>query len=189
MGFYSNTTGVLIREKGHQRTLSPSTYAEKRPCYLHARLHPQGCLRRGVRFGLRPQGPCGVGTGESGLVLSEEGNPAGLSSRDAGLLEPPERPQGSPASSSVWREDPGLLSRPCRKRRPSAHEDGARQERRFPCVVWKGFPAFPAHLRMRPVSRGNSRRATWGQASSCLRKGTPLASRVAQGVSGPSSHA
>ena len=25
----------------------------------------------------------------------------------------PERPQGSPASSSVWREDPGLLSRPC----------------------------------------------------------------------------
>ena len=24
------------------------------------------------------------------------------------------------------------------------------------CVVWKGFPAFPAHLRMRPVSRGNS---------------------------------
>ena len=28
-----------------------------------------------------------------------------------------------------------------------------------PCVVWKGFPAFPAHLRMRPVSRGNSRRS------------------------------
>ena len=41
-------------------------------------------------------------------------------SRDAGLLEPPERPQGSPASSSVWREDPGLLSRPCRKTRPSS---------------------------------------------------------------------
>ena len=33
------------------------------------------------RFGLRPQGPCRVGTGESGLVLSEEGNPAGLSRR------------------------------------------------------------------------------------------------------------
>ena len=47
-----------------------------------------------------------------------------LSSRDAGLLEPPEWRQGSPASSSVWREDPGLLSRPCRKRRPSAREDG-----------------------------------------------------------------
>ena len=37
----------------------------------------------------------------------------------------------------------------------------SRQESRFPCVVWKGFPAFPAHLRMRPASRGNSRRATW----------------------------
>ena len=22
-----------------------------------------------------------------------------------------------------------------------------------PCFVWKGFPTFPAHLRMRPVSR------------------------------------
>ena len=42
-----------------------------------------------------------------------------LSSRDAGLLGPPERPHGIPAPSSVWREDPGLLSRPCRKRRPS----------------------------------------------------------------------
>ena len=27
--------------------------------------------------------------------------------------------------------------------------------------IRKGFPALPAHLRMRPVSRGNSRRATW----------------------------
>ena len=35
-------------------------------------------LRLPLRFGLRPQGPCRVGTGESGLVLSEEGNPAGL---------------------------------------------------------------------------------------------------------------
>ena len=35
------------------------------------------------------------------------------------------------------------------------------RKRRFPCVVWMGFPAFPAHIRMRPVSRGNSGRATW----------------------------
>ena len=28
-----------------------------------------------------------------------------------------------------------------------------------PCFVWKGFRTFPAHLRMRPVSRGNSRRS------------------------------
>ena len=27
------------------------------------------------------------------------------------------------------------------------------KSKREPCVVWKGFPAFPAHLRMRPVSR------------------------------------
>ena len=37
-----------------------------------------------------------------------------------------------------------------------------RQEGLFPCFVWKGFPTFPAHLRMRPVSRGNSRRSVVG---------------------------
>ena len=42
-------------------------------------------LRLPLRFGLRPQGPCTVGTGESGLVLPEEGNPAGLSSCSGGL--------------------------------------------------------------------------------------------------------
>ena len=47
-----------------------------------------------------------------------------LSSPDADLLEPTESPQGSPAYSSVWREDSGLLSRPCRKRRPSSRDDG-----------------------------------------------------------------
>ena len=46
-----------------------------------------------------------------------------LQSRDADLLEPTEWPQGSQASSSVWREDSGLLSRPCRKRRPSHRND------------------------------------------------------------------
>ena len=52
----------------------------------------EGLISRGGRnlrlplcFGLRPQGPCRVGTGESGLVLSEEGNPAGLSSCSGGL--------------------------------------------------------------------------------------------------------
>ena len=45
----------------------------------------EGLISRGGRtvrlplgFGLRPQGPCRVGTGESGLVLSEEGNTACL---------------------------------------------------------------------------------------------------------------
>ena len=44
-------------------------------------------LRLPLRFGLRPQRPCRVGTQESGLVLSEEGNPAGLSSC-SGCLRP-----------------------------------------------------------------------------------------------------
>ena len=37
-------------------------------------------LRLPLRFGLRPQGPCRVGTGESGYVFSEEWNYACLSS-------------------------------------------------------------------------------------------------------------
>ena len=41
-------------------------------------------LRLPLHFGQRPQGPCRVGTGESGLVLSEEGNPACLSSCSGG---------------------------------------------------------------------------------------------------------
>ena len=46
-----------------------------------------------------------------------------LSSRDADLLEPTEWPEGRQASSSVWREDSGLLSRPRRKRKPSSCDD------------------------------------------------------------------
>ena len=47
-------------------------------------------LRLPLLFGLQPQGSCRVGTGESGLVLSEEGNSACLSSCSRGarsLLE------------------------------------------------------------------------------------------------------
>ena len=39
-------------------------------------------------------------------------------------------------------------------------------------MVWKGFPSFPAHLRMRPVSRGNSR------SSSCLGRKPPRAPQL-----------
>ena len=42
-------------------------------------------LRLPLRFGLRQQGPCRVGTGESGIVLSEEGNSACLSRCSGGL--------------------------------------------------------------------------------------------------------
>ena len=38
----------------------------------------------------------------------------------------------------------------------------SRQEGLFPCFVWKGFPTFPAHLRIRPVSRVNSRHSVVG---------------------------
>ena len=38
----------------------------------------------------------------------------------------------------------------------------SRQEGLFPCFVWKGFPTFPAHLRMRPVSRVNLRHSVVG---------------------------
>ena len=47
-----------------------------------------------------------------------------LSSRDADLMEPTEWLQWSQASPSVWREDLGLLPRPCRKRRASSRDDG-----------------------------------------------------------------
>ena len=43
----------------------------------------------------------------------------------------------------------------------------SRREGRLPCFVWKGFRTFPAHLRMRPVSRGNSRRSVVGGVT-CL---------------------
>ena len=57
------------------------------------------------------------------FTRGEANDSAFLSSRDSGHLEPPERLQGSPASSSVWREDSGLVSRPCRKIRPSSRDD------------------------------------------------------------------
>ena len=81
--------------------------------------------------------------GESGLVSRGSKDSALLSSRDAGVLEPPERPQVSPAFSSVWREDPGLLSRPCRKRRLSAREDGGVSGVSSSCGAHGGF--LPRH--------------------------------------------
>jgi len=46
-----------------------------------------------------------------------------LSSCNVYLLEPIEWPKGSPASLGVLREDSGLLSWPCRKRRASSRDD------------------------------------------------------------------
>ena len=53
----------------------------------------------------------------------EAKNSALLSIRDGYLLEPSEWPKGIQASCGVWTEDSALLSRPCRKRRPSSRDD------------------------------------------------------------------
>ena len=78
-------------------------------------------LSRGVRdlrFAFQTQ----LGRQASSRV--EAKNSTLLSSRQGYLLEPTEWPKGSQASCGVWREDSGLLSRPCRKRRPSSRDDG-----------------------------------------------------------------
>ena len=46
-------------------------------------------------------------------------------------------------------------------------------------VLGKGFPAFPAHLRMRPVSRGNSLRVLITTAPHILLLPAGLAPRAA----------
>ena len=54
----------------------------------------------------------------------EAKNSALLLSCEGYLLEPIEWPNGNQASCGVLREDSGLLSRPCRKRRASSRDDG-----------------------------------------------------------------
>ena len=56
--------------------------------------------------------------------IGEAKNSALLSSPNGYLLEPTEWPKGSQASCGVWREASRLLSRPCRRRRPSSRDDG-----------------------------------------------------------------
>ena len=115
--------------------------------------------------------------------LGEAKDSALLSSRDAGLLEPPEQPQGSPASSSVWREDPGLLSRPCRKRRPSAGEDGGVSGVSSSCGARGGFlPRHDEDLREPLVRRQGSQvsmRVARGSASWLSSHGRGLGPRDA----------
>ena len=70
----------------------------------------------GVAFLMHP--------GSQSLSRGEAKDSALLSSCDGYLLEPTEWPKGSEASCGVWREDSGLLSRPCRKRKPSSRDEG-----------------------------------------------------------------
>ena len=79
------------------------------------------------------------------LKISWTEEPGRLQSTGLQSLEPPERPQRSPASSSIWGEDPGLLSRPCTKRRPSAREDGGFLEN----SIWS--PLSPFCVRRPPL--------------------------------------
>ena len=95
--------------------------------------------------------------GESGLVSRGSQGPRSPLESRRGPLEPPERPQGHPASSSVWREDPGLFSRPCRKRRPSAREDGCVSWVSWSCGAHGGFlPRHDEDLREPLVRRQGS---------------------------------
>ena len=96
------------------------------------------CRANRPHLGVCPVSPCSspVATGisgcsqdspgESGLVSGGIKNCALLSSCDGYLLEPTEWPKGSQASCGVLREDLGLLSRHCRKRRASSHDDEGR---------------------------------------------------------------
>ena len=89
-------------------------------------------------------------------------NSALLSSHDGYLLEPTERPKGSQASSGVWREDSGLLIRPCRKRRPSSRDDGGVSWVFLNCSASVGFLArYDGELRERLVWRRGSQVSLW----------------------------
>src|SRR5574339_55319 len=68
-------------------------------------------------------------------------------------------PQSSPKSRSPSRGTPRFSGTPSSE---PFLPSGSGQEGRLPCFVWKGFPTFRSHLRMRPVSRRHSRRGLVG---------------------------
>ena len=106
-----------------------------------------------------------------------------LSSRDGYLLEPTKWPKGSQASCGVWKEDSGFLSRPCRKRRPSAREDGGVSGVSSSCGARGGFlPRHDEDLREPLVRRQGSQvsmRVARGSASWLSSHGRGLGPRDA----------
>ena len=74
------TDSAHTRARAHTTCTRPLAYAQTPDSRAHAlwRAHTLARHRRGAEHEQSPG--CRVGTGESGLVLSEEGNPAGLSS-------------------------------------------------------------------------------------------------------------
>ena len=90
-----------------------------------------------------------------------------LSSRVRYFLEPTEWTKGSQASSGVWREDSGLHSRTCRKRRPSSHVDGGVSVVLPSCSASVGlFTRYARELREPLVWRQGS------QVSMCMAMGS-----------------
>ena len=121
--------------------------------------------------------------GSQASPRGEAEDSAFLSSRDTVLLEHTEWTEGCRASSSVWREDPGLLSRPCRKRRPSPREDRGVSGVPSSCGARGGFlPRHDEELREPLVRRQGSqvsRRVARGSASWLSSHGRGLGPRDA----------
>ena len=152
--FFSSCGGILELRRGSQP--SPCVGPGKPHLPIGLRGKPGGCARvtagpKRPHLGVCPgpniplqgrQGSRGSipgSPGESGLVSrGSQGLRSPLESR-RGSLGAPERPQGSPASSSFWREDTGLLSRPCTKRRLSAREVGGVSGFSSSCSANGGF--------------------------------------------------
>ena len=94
-------------------------------------------------------------------------NSALLSSYDRYLLEPTEWPKRSQASCGVLREDLGLLSMPCRKRRASSRDDGGISWLFSNCGASVGFlTRYDGELREPVVLHQGS------QVSMCMARGS-----------------
>ena len=106
-----------------------------------------------------------------------------LSSCDGYLLEPTKWLKGSQACCGVWREDSGLLSRTCRKRRPSFHYYGG--------VSWV-FTSCGANVEFLTKYVGELRKPlVWRQESKvsmCVARGACQCFRVMIGDWGLKTH-
>ena len=76
--------GTSLETPSRARVLSLAQTHRGRPQTTSTRLYAGGELQ-GSPVWLRPQGPCRDGSGELGLILSEEGNSTFLSSCSGGL--------------------------------------------------------------------------------------------------------
>ena len=121
--------------------------------------------------------------GSQASSRGEAKDTAVLSSRDGYILELTVWPKMSQASCGVWREDSGLLSRPCRNRRPSARQDGGVSGVSSSCGARGGFlPRHDEDIREPLVGRQGSQvsmRVARGSASWLSSHGRGLGPRDA----------